>query len=72
MCLFKGPDTPKLPDPVEAAPKAERTAKAPTLGIKRKGGQGNKGLIRNKNRNTGRAGISSLRIPLGKGGNLNY
>tara|TARA_R100001594_G_scaffold33355_1_gene61838 strand:+ start:118 stop:333 length:216 start_codon:yes stop_codon:yes gene_type:complete len=71
MCVgpLAPPKPPKLPDPVEAAPMPEKTAKAPVVGQKRKSSPVRKGL---NLRATKRTGTDSLRIPLSKGGNLNY
>ena len=69
MCLL--PKPPKLPDPITPDPKPEKTAKAPTIGRKRKS-VGRTGLGMG-NRFTTRTGTSSLRIPrVNSGRDLNY
>ena len=70
MCIF-APKPPPLPDPPVAPPKPEKTAKAPTIGRKRKS-VAKTGLGMSK-RSTKRTGTSSLRIPrVNSGRDLNY
>ena len=67
MCLL--PKPPKLPDPITPDPKPEKTAKAPTIGRKRKSVY----KTPSSRRNMGRLGVSSLRIPrVNSGRDLNY
>ena len=67
MCLL--PKPPKLPDPITPDPKPEKTAKAPTIGNKRKSVY----KTPSSRRNMGRLGVSSLRIPrVNSGRDLNY
>ncbi len=86
MCLFRAPKPPKMPDPPETPPKPEATAKAPTLGAKRKSTK-KPGRTAGSTSEVGstvstssprrslfarRRGTASLRIPLASSGNLNY
>ena len=77
MCVFpKPPKPPELPPAPETAPRPEKTAKAPTLGSKRKGRGPSIGgfstISPRRSLSARRRGTSSLRIPLRSGGNLNY
>ena len=87
MCLFRAPKPPKMPDPPETPPKPEATAKAPTLGVKRKSTKKKPGRTAGSTSEVGstvstssprrslfarRRGTASLRIPLRSSGNLNY
>ncbi len=87
MCLFKAPKPPALPDPPETPPRPEATAKAPTLGAKRKSVKKKPGRTAGSTSEVGstvstssprrslfanRRGTASLRIPLSSSGNLNY
>jgi len=86
MCFFK-PKKQKMPETPETAPKAEETAKAPTLGAKRKSVKKKPGRTAGSTSDFGtnistssprrslfarRRGTGSLRIPLTSSGNLNY
>ena len=87
MCLFRAPKPPKMPDPPETPPRPEATAKAPTLGAKRKSTKKKPGRTAGSTSEVGstvstssprrslfarRRGTASLRIPLASSGNLNY
>ena len=81
MCFFK-PPKPKMPETPETAPRAEETAKAPTLGAKRKSTKKKPGRTEagstvstsspRRSLFARRRGTASLRIPLSSSGNLNY
>ena len=69
MCLL--PKPPELPPTPPTPPKPEKTAKAPTIGRKRKS-VARTGLGMGK-RFSKRTGVSSLRIPrVNSGRDLNY
>ena len=85
MCFFK-PPKPKMPETPETAPRPEETAKAPTIGAKRKSTK-KPGRTAGSTSEVGstvstssprrslfarRRGTASLRIPLASSGNLNY
>tara|TARA_Y100001963_G_C6415369_1_gene280300 strand:- start:200 stop:418 length:219 start_codon:yes stop_codon:yes gene_type:complete len=72
MCIGPlAPKPPELPEPVEAAPRPEKTAKAPVIGRRRSVIDKSK-----SSRSIKRSGIRSLRIPSisnkSGSGNLNY
>ena len=67
MCL--APKPPELPPTPPTPPKPEKTAKAPTIGRKRKSVD----KTPSSRRNMGRLGVSSLRMPkVNSGRDLNY
>lgn len=70
MCVFKK-EKPDIPETIEAAPAAEKTARAPVIGRRRTAVNKSKSL-----RSTRRSGVQSLRIPSisnsSGSGNLNY
>ena len=73
MCFFSRPSPPKLPEPVETAPKPEKTAERVVLGQQRT--SVDKPKTSRRKGAARRLGTSSLRIPLATGmgtGNLNY
>ena len=85
MCLFKAPKPPKMPETPETPPKPEPTAKAPTIGSKRKITKPDRTARSSSEVGTSvstssprrglfarRRGTASLRIPLSSSGNLNY
>ena len=86
MCLFRS-EKPAMPETPETAPKAEETAKAPTLGAKRKSVKKKPGKTAGSTSVFGtnistssprrslfasRKGTASLTIPLTSSSDLNY
>jgi hypothetical protein len=72
MCVFKK-EKPDIPETIEVAPAAEKTAKAPVVGRKRAIAKRTTGSRASDGTKAARRfGTRSLRIPFSGSGNLNY